>query len=161
MNREISNRSHNLLCPRHFAHPTSPRQRIVGRGTYMYMKYKDVYLLIVMKVNTNAMMAARFLSDFIRLLRSYLQTPLGGDLSEDAIRQNFVVIYELLDEAVDFGYPQVRFILFFVLFILLLRIFFLGSWDSRDSRVGRIRDLHYYTRGPLLSCSVKSSELAC
>jgi AP-4 complex subunit mu-1 len=29
-----------------------------------------------------------------------------GVLTEDAIRKNFVLIYEILDEAIDFGYPQ-------------------------------------------------------
>lgn len=30
-----------------------------------------------------------------------------GELNEEAIRDNFVIIYELLDEIMDFGYPQV------------------------------------------------------
>lgn len=29
-----------------------------------------------------------------------------GVLSEDAIRKNFIIIYELLDEAIDYGFPQ-------------------------------------------------------
>ena len=29
------------------------------------------------------------------------------ELEEESIRDNFVVIYELLDELMDFGYPQV------------------------------------------------------
>ena len=29
-----------------------------------------------------------------------------GVLSEDAIRKNFVLVYELLDEIIDYGYPQ-------------------------------------------------------
>lgn len=29
-----------------------------------------------------------------------------GVLSEEAIRKNFILIYELLDEILDFGYPQ-------------------------------------------------------
>lgn len=28
------------------------------------------------------------------------------DLEEESVRDNFVVIYELLDEMLDFGYPQ-------------------------------------------------------
>lgn len=28
-----------------------------------------------------------------------------GILSEESIRKNFVLIYELLDETIDFGYP--------------------------------------------------------
>ena len=29
-----------------------------------------------------------------------------GLLSEDAVRKNFVLVYELLDEIIDYGYPQ-------------------------------------------------------
>ena len=29
-----------------------------------------------------------------------------GLLSEDAVRKNFVLVYELLDEVIDYGYPQ-------------------------------------------------------
>lgn len=29
-----------------------------------------------------------------------------GELEEESIRDNFVIIYELLDELMDFGYPQ-------------------------------------------------------
>ena len=29
-----------------------------------------------------------------------------GTLSEDSVRHNFILIYELLNEALDFGYPQ-------------------------------------------------------
>ncbi len=32
-----------------------------------------------------------------------------GVLSEEAIRKNFVLIYEILDEMMDFGYPQLAF----------------------------------------------------
>lgn len=28
------------------------------------------------------------------------------DVEEESIRDNFVIIYELLDEMMDFGYPQ-------------------------------------------------------
>lgn len=31
----------------------------------------------------------------------------GGECSEQSIKNNFVLIYELLDEIMDFGYPQV------------------------------------------------------
>ena len=29
-----------------------------------------------------------------------------GELEEESIRDNFIIIYELLDEVMDFGYPQ-------------------------------------------------------
>ena len=31
------------------------------------------------------------------------------ELEEESIRDNFVIIYELMDELMDFGYPQVVF----------------------------------------------------
>jgi AP-4 complex subunit mu-1 len=30
-----------------------------------------------------------------------------GVLTEESIRKNFILIYELLDEMLDFGYPQI------------------------------------------------------
>lgn len=37
------------------------------------------------------------------LFKSYF----GGEFSEQSVKSNFVLIYELLDEVMDFGYPQV------------------------------------------------------
>jgi hypothetical protein len=39
----------------------------------------------------------------VTLCKSYF----GGEFSEQSIKNNFVLIYELLDEIMDFGYPQV------------------------------------------------------
>ena len=39
----------------------------------------------------------------MKLFKSYF----GGEFSELSIKSNFVLIYELLDEILDFGYPQV------------------------------------------------------
>lgn len=39
----------------------------------------------------------------VGLFQSYFE----GDLCEKSIQDNFVLIYELLDEAMDFGLPQI------------------------------------------------------
>lgn len=39
----------------------------------------------------------------MQLFKSYF----GGTFNETAIKNNFVLIYELLDETIDFGYPQI------------------------------------------------------
>ena len=39
----------------------------------------------------------------VNLFKSYF----GGDFSEQSIKNNFVLIYELLDETLDYGFPQV------------------------------------------------------
>jgi len=45
---------------------------------------------------------------FTNLLHLYFQVMIEyfKELEEESIRDNFVVIYELLDELLDFGYPQ-------------------------------------------------------
>ena len=43
-------------------------------------------------------------AQMVTLLKSYF----GGEFSEQSIKNNFVLIYELLDETLDFGYPQAR-----------------------------------------------------
>jgi hypothetical protein len=45
---------------------------------------------------------------FTNLLHVYFQVMIEyfKELEEESIRDNFVVIYELLDELLDFGYPQ-------------------------------------------------------
>ena len=40
----------------------------------------------------------------VNLFRAYF----GGEFSELSIKNNFVLIYELMDEILDFGIPQAR-----------------------------------------------------
>ena len=40
------------------------------------------------------------------LARIQVLTEYFKELEEESIRDNFVIIYELLDEMMDFGYPQ-------------------------------------------------------
>ncbi|VDN85102.1 unnamed protein product [Brugia pahangi] len=51
--------------------------------------------------NVNVALVLTFLYKIVEVLGEYLK-----DVEEESIRDNFVVIYELLDEMMDFGYPQ-------------------------------------------------------
>lgn len=45
------------------------------------------------------------------------------EIEEESIRDNFVVIYELLDELIDFGYPQTtdsKILQEYVIFVLFM-----------------------------------------
>ena len=42
-----------------------------------------------------------FLNRIVNVMQSYF-----SKISEENIKNNFVLIYELLDEILDFGYPQ-------------------------------------------------------
>ena len=46
-------------------------------------------------------MVFTFLITLVKVLESYFK-----DVQEESIRDNFVVVYELLDEMMDNGYPQ-------------------------------------------------------
>lgn len=58
-------------------------------------------MLALSKKNTNAAEVILFLHKISQVLVEYFK-----ELEEESIRDNFVVIYELLDEMMDFGYPQ-------------------------------------------------------
>ncbi|KAI8868329.1 clathrin adaptor, mu subunit [Ramicandelaber brevisporus] len=69
---------------------------------YIHMRHNDLYLLALSRGNSNAMMAMVFLQKLVQVLTEYF-----GTLEEESIRDNFVVIYELLDEIMDYGVPQI------------------------------------------------------
>ena len=82
-------------------HGTCPMQQS-GGFSFFYMKINNVYIVIVVSSNANVTCAFKFVVEAVALFKSYF----GGAFKEDAIRNNFVLIYELLDEIMDFGYPQ-------------------------------------------------------
>lgn len=69
---------------------------------YMYILHNNIYVLALSKANSDAMCTLVFLQQLIAVLEDYFKI-----LAEESIRDNFVVVYELLDEMMDFGYPQI------------------------------------------------------
>jgi AP-1 complex subunit mu len=69
--------------------------------TYLYIKCNNVLLMAVTKRNSNVTLILFFLYRLTILFKDYF-----GELEEESIRDNFVVVYELLDETMDNGYPQ-------------------------------------------------------
>jgi len=69
--------------------------------TYLYLQHSNVYLLAVTKSNVNAASTVYFLHKLIDVFTKYFE-----QLEEESVRDNFVTVYELLDEMMDFGYPQ-------------------------------------------------------
>lgn len=69
--------------------------------TFMWVKYNNLYIAASTKKSANIALVFAFLHKIIAVLVDYLK-----ELEEESIRDNFVLIYELLDELMDFGYPQ-------------------------------------------------------
>ena len=97
----------------------------LGSTTFFHVKRENIYIVAVTKVNANAALVFEFLSRLVDGIgRSYF-----GKMDEEGVKNNFVLIYELLDgtstkqgpsflkewvrslliiflEILDFGYPQ-------------------------------------------------------
>ncbi|KAK4698694.1 hypothetical protein P7C70_g7577, partial [Phenoliferia sp. Uapishka_3] len=103
--------------------PTSPIITL-GSTTFFHVRHGGLWLVAVTKNNANAALVFEFAYRFINLGRSYF-----GKLDEESVKNNFVLIYELLDgqpmlplrrslslelmssvrlltEILDFGFPQ-------------------------------------------------------
>src|ERR1700712_3875660 len=61
--------------------------------SYIHTTEGEITLLATTKSNTNSAMIFNFLYAFIKLCKNYF-----GEWSETQIKNNFVLIYELLDE---------------------------------------------------------------
>lgn len=70
--------------------------------SYIHTTDSEITLLATTKSNSNSAMIINFLYSFISLCKSYF-----GEFSEEKVKNNFVLIYELLDEVMDYGYPQI------------------------------------------------------
>jgi len=75
----------------------------IDKSSFLYVRHGDLYVVAVTKANANPTLVFQFLYQLIHVFRSYF----GGVFDEEQIRNNFVLIYELLDETMDHGYPQV------------------------------------------------------
>jgi AP-1 complex subunit mu len=81
----------------------TPFIHVVSKGyTFVYIRHANIYLVAATRRNSNAMMLLAFLYKLVDVCTEYFR-----DVQEESIRDNFVIIYELLDEMMDFGYPQV------------------------------------------------------
>jgi len=63
----------------------------------------DLYIVAVTKSNSNCTLVFQFLYKLVEVFKAYF----GGVFEENSVRENFVLIYELLDETMDHGYPQI------------------------------------------------------
>lgn len=68
---------------------------------YLHVLDGAMYFVLTTCANVSAGAALELLHRLCELMRDFC-----GVLSEEAVRKNFVLVYELVDEVMDFGYPQ-------------------------------------------------------
>jgi AP-2 complex subunit mu-1 len=64
----------------------------LGSTTFSHVKHENIYLVAVTRSNANAALVFEFLYRLIALGKGYF-----GKFDEEAVKNNFVLVYELLD----------------------------------------------------------------
>jgi AP-4 complex subunit mu-1 len=68
---------------------------------YLHVKVGGLYWVAVTRDNVSPSLITELLMRLYWICRDYF-----GYVSEEVIRKNFLLVYELLDEVVDYGFPQ-------------------------------------------------------
>ncbi|CCK72717.1 Apm1p KNAG_0L00950 [Huiozyma naganishii CBS 8797] len=70
---------------------------------YLFIQHNDLYVVaLATSLTVNIAEVFAFLHKLMGVLGEYLKT-----VEEESIRDNFVIIYELMDEMMDYGIPQI------------------------------------------------------
>ncbi|RLN54207.1 hypothetical protein BBJ28_00024952 [Nothophytophthora sp. Chile5] len=81
---------------------TLPPVKIIDGCSFLYTRHENLYLVAVSRANINAALVFQFLYQLNVIFKEYF----GKKYTEETIRDNFTLVYELLDETMDHGYPQ-------------------------------------------------------
>jgi AP-4 complex subunit mu-1 len=68
---------------------------------FIYVKTDDLYIVISTLDNASPNYYLEILDNIIKVIKDHI-----GILNEETIRKNFVLIYEIINEMIDFGIPQ-------------------------------------------------------
>lgn len=68
----------------------------------MWIRVNNIYIVAVSKGNPNVALVFTFLYKMQDVFTEYFK-----ELEDESLRDNFVITYELLDEMMDHGYPQI------------------------------------------------------
>ena len=68
---------------------------------FIYVKKNELYLVLATLDNVSPNYFLEILDRLMKVIKDHC-----GVLNEESIRKNFVLIYEIIDEMLDFGFPQ-------------------------------------------------------
>jgi AP-2 complex subunit mu-1 len=74
---------------------------VFDKVCFLHLRYENLFLVACSGNNVNAVMTFQYLIRVLQLVKGYF-----GFVNEETFRENFVSIQELLDESMDYGYPQ-------------------------------------------------------
>ncbi|ELP94852.1 AP-2 complex subunit mu-1, putative [Entamoeba invadens IP1] len=75
--------------------------KIVGPTVFYHIRVNSLYIVALARSNNNAAVVFEVLHKIVEVFEAYF-----SKIDEETIKSQYVLIYELLDEILDFGYPQ-------------------------------------------------------
>jgi len=73
----------------------------IARTSFMYIKFNNIWIVAATRTNANVAMIFTLLNKILKAMQGIM-----NKVNEEHVKNNFVVLYELLDEVLDYGYPQ-------------------------------------------------------
>ncbi|VVT58666.1 uncharacterized protein SAPINGB_P006323 [Magnusiomyces paraingens] len=73
----------------------------LGSTSFLHIRHENLYIVGITRSNVDAGLVFEFLYKLVDLGKSYF-----GTFDENVVKNGFALIYELLDEVLDFGFPQ-------------------------------------------------------
>lgn len=84
-----------------FWHGDAPPIFNLDGVSYIFIKKNGLYFVATTSYNVSPSYVVELLTKMAKVFKDFC-----GVLNEESIRKNFVLVYELLDEMIDFGHPQ-------------------------------------------------------
>ena len=75
---------------------------LVDGCSFLFSRHRNLYFVAVTRGNPNPALGFEFLYHLKNIFKAYF----GEGFDEDTLRDNMTLIYELMDETMDYGYPQ-------------------------------------------------------
>jgi len=76
--------------------------KLMNMTSFLHVRCENVFLVAVTRYNVNVNLVFETLLAIASILKAYF----GGKLNEESVKNHFILTYELLDEMMDWGYPQ-------------------------------------------------------
>ena len=83
---------------------SQPPVKIIDGCSFLYTRHRKMYFVALTRSNVNPALVFEYLFQKVRILKAYL----GDGFEEGSMRNSITLIYELMDETMDFGYPLNR-----------------------------------------------------
>lgn len=75
---------------------------IIDKICFLHMRYENLFVVAASNTNMNCFLGFQYMIQLLQICKDYFHR-----LDEITLKDNFVTIQEIVDETLDFGYPQI------------------------------------------------------